>query len=462
MSKKTKTARLALILTLALLLTTIAQAPSPVRSSATELTQYFVHLPVVMVSHAAVPSVFGVRMQHVSHAFGLTEAIEASVPTVRSVTFSWKLIEPVRTSPPTYVWTSVDWLGLENAAHNGLELLATIHATPTWAQARPGYSCGPIKADQLDAFAQFLQALVNRFGGHPYHVHRWSVWNEPDVDWRLVNPDSGYGCWGDADQPDYGGGVYAQMLQAAYPAIKSAAPDAEVIAGGLLLNDPVSPSSRFVEGILQGGGGPYFDALGFHVYTYYLGSLGKMGNSNWPGSVTAIPEKAAFLQSLLDQYGFQHKALVTTEASLLVISGNPSPDSLETQAMYVGRAYAEALSLGLEDLIYYSMTDDWAGRNNGLLRANLSKKPSYYGYKTAVSFLSQASYLAPAAGYPAGVEGYAFALPNAQRTDVIWSIDGTPQTVTLPVGAAAYDRYGVGLGSGTVEVGYSPVYVVRH
>ncbi len=426
------------------------------------IAQYAIHMPLIMNKHVPIESIFGVRMQQVTDDFGLPEAVAAGAKTVRSVTFSWSLIEPVRTSPPTYVWTAVDTASLENAANSGLELIGNIHHTPSWAQALPGYSCGPIKADRLSAFAQFLQALVSRYSVHPYHVRHWSIWNEPDIDPLDAHlpPDSRIGCWGDADLPDFGGSAFGQMLQVAYPAIKAAAPEAEVIVGGLLLDKPSGVPSEFTRGILQGGGGPYFDVLGFNVYTYYQGALGVMRNGNWD-SITAIPEKAAFLRSVLDDYGFEDKPIMATEGSMLVISDNPTPDSLETQAMYVPRAYAEALSLGLTKLIYYSMTDDWEGRNNGLLRGDLSKKPSYYAYEAATSFFSQAYYTSLVSGYPVGVEGYAFGLISGNRMDVIWSIDGQPRMVAVPVGALAYDRYGVSLGSGTIQLGYSPVYVVK-
>jgi hypothetical protein len=458
--KRDQMGRLGLFFTIVSLVALLSQVSLPARAAEESAAGYRAFLPLVMGNHPPVSSIFGVRMQRVTVGFGLPEAIEAEVHVVNSVTFSWKGIEPTNTSPSNFRWWMVDETSLINAADNGLEIVGDIHETPDWAQARPGYSCGPIAAEHLDDFAQFLQAVVSRYGVHPYHVRFWKIWNEPDADYRLVEPDSGYGCWGDADAADYGGSVYAQMLKVAYPAIKAAAPEATVLVGGLLLNDATSSASKFMEGILQGGGGPYFDVLDYHAYTYYLG-LGKIGNSNWPGSTTAIPEKAEFLRSVLDEYGYSEKPLMVTEAAMLASTDNPTQNFLETQAMYVPQAYAEGLALGLKGVIYFSMTDDWENRSNGLLRDDLSKKPSYYAYQAATSFLSQAYYKAPATGYPDGVEGYAFAQLNAQEVDVVWSVDGTSRTVHLPADASAFDRYGASLGSGTIEVGYSPVYVVR-
>jgi hypothetical protein len=466
--KLTQTARLGLFLCVVL----ASLAPPTqglLRAQARYETQAKRYLPIVMQRHTPFASIFGVRMAQVSDAFGLQQAQEAGVRTVRSVTFFWSWIEPYPPSDPRhlYRWGTVDEASLIAAAENHMEMIGTIHWTPDWAQLWPGVGCGPMHPDYLGAFAQFMQALVGRYSQHPYHVHRWVIWNEPDVDPDLVTPSSLYGCWGDADDPYYGGGRYGAMLQAVYPAIKAVDSEAEVIVGGLLLDSPTNISSKFAEGILQAGGGPYFDVLAFHAYSYYTGVLGHMTNPKWPDSVTAVPDKAAFLRGVLEQYGFGDKPLMVTEAALVCWKQPPEPpsaDCLETQAMYVPRVYAEGLSLGLTELVYYSMTDDWEGRNTGLLRdTDLSKKPSYFSFRTALAFLAQAHHTAPVAGYPDSIAGYSSLVPNGTDVDVIWSIDGTPQRVYLPAGAVAYDRYGTAIVSPPdyVDVDYSPVYVVR-
>ena len=426
-------------------------------------------LPLITVDHAQPSSAFGVQMVAVDDARGLQQAVDADVHWVRSAVFSWQAIEPTRTNPPTYHWDQVDEASLLNAAQNAMRFLGQVHFSPSWAQKIPGYSCGPIRPDALDEFAQFLQALVSRYKQPPYNVHDWELWNEPDVDPSQVAPDSGYGCWGDKNDAYFGGGYYAEMLKVAYPTIKLADPQARVLVGGLLLdcdpNNQQCPAekrlpSMFLEGILRNGGGPYFSIVAFHSYTYYGGRLGAMSNPNWPGSVTAIPEKVSFLRGVLQEYGYQRKPLLGTEAAAQCFTA--TPDCLETQAMYVPRAFAESLALGLRAQIYYKMVDDgW--RNVGLLKRDLTSKPAYLAYATASLFLSAVQYQAVVDGYPAGIEGYAFARPrNGGNLDVIWSADGSPQSVPLPSGASAFDRYGASIGgSGTIQVDHSPVYVVR-
>ena len=258
------------------------------------------------------------------------------------------------------------------------------------------------------------------------------------------------------------------MLKKAYPAIKAADPRAQVLLGGLLLDcDPRNPpagkdctSSKFLEGILREGGGDYFDLVNYHAYTYYVGGATPIKNTNWPGSITGVPEKTKFLQEVLAQYGFADKPLINTEAALACKTA--TSDCMEAQAMYVPRVYAEALALGLEAQVYYAMVNEswW---HTGLLMPNLTPKPAYNAFKTASGFLEEARYQGPVTGYPARIQGYSFRRGNsASVLDVIWTRDGGDRTVILPAGATAYDRYGTLLAaSGTIQAGLSPVYIVK-
>jgi len=419
------------------------------------------YMPLVFRDYPPPPPVFGVEMHAINATHGLSEAVAAGPYWVRSPAFHWDRIEPARTNPPTYHWDAVDESSLRNAYENGLHLIATVKFTPSWAQKYPGSFCGPIAQDKFDEYAQFLKALVNRYKGSPYHIKYWELGNEPDH--GLVFGRQGYGCWGEVGDPYYGGRYYGEMLKVAYPAIKAADPTARVLIGGLLLDcDPNHPLpgrdctiSRFLEGILKAGGGPYFDIVSYHAYAYYGGSPGQIGNGNWPGAVTAIPEKTAFLRSVLNQYGYGGRALMNTESALLC--GTDSAGCRETQGMYMPRAYAEALALGLLSQVHYDMKGTWW--YSGLLYPDLSPKPAYHAYATAVDFLSAVEYVEPATGYPSGIEGYTFCQRDLSGyVDVIWSTSAASIPVTLPASASAYTRYGEVITS-PISVSYAPVYV---
>ncbi len=445
---------LALVTALALPSAGFSQEP-PVPSS--------LYLPLLSskFNNRLLHSVMGVEMTGaISNATGLAQAIEAGSYWVRFDAFVWDLIEPLESTAPNYRWEAVDETSLQTAAQNGLKVIAVVKFIPEWAQRFAGSGCGPIKSEALGKFAAFLTAAVNRYKNPPYNIKYWELMNEPDA--PLWYARTAYGCWGDVNDPEYGGAYYAQMLKAAYPAIKAADPQAQVLIGGLLLDNsneaPRNPA-RFLEGILRGGGGPYFDIVSFHGYGYYEDQLGRVSNPNWPGSYTTVPEKVAFIRRVLDRYGFAHKELFNTEAALYCLSEDP--DCLETQAMIVPRIFAESLAAQVQGVIYYALNCEY--RSLGLLYPDNSPRPSYRAYKTASSYLTRAAYQGLAAGYPAGIAGLSFYRSGLGYFDLIWSGTGVATAVMLPAGSAAFDRYGspLGTGGGVITVDYGPVYIQR-
>lgn len=408
-------------------------------------------------------SIFGMHMEgELARGDALDLAMDAGLRWVRYRVLDWDRIEPQRTDPPTYHWEVVDEAGLQEMARRGITVIAQVQFTPEWAQAVPGSFCGPIKAEAFPDLARFLQAAVARYSGAPYHVRYWEMGNEPDAALGLVPPRSVFGCWGDPADEYYGGRAYAQMLKVAYPAIKAQDPSALVLNGGLLLDRPSGGNDthpRFLEGILEGGGGDYFDILSFHAYSHYLGPR-QMGNPSWPGSPTVMPAKVAFIRDLLARYGQGDKPLMNTESALQC--GEPSVECLEMQAAHAARSYAEATALGLVAQIHYAwINEHW--RHTGLVLPDLEPKPAYYAYQAAASFLAGATYRGPAAGYPAGVQGRAFVTAaEGELLDVLWSQDGQAREVELPQGTLAYDHLGkpIPLDGALVLTG-DPVYVVR-
>ena len=452
------------------------QGSTPVTVQGTEAVSTTVHLPFVAKKEPMLHSIVGLQIHRITPEGGLAEAVNAGVTWVRFDTFRWNEIEPVRTDPPTYSWGRVRASNLINAQQNGMEVVAIVRGAANWALKTPGPICGPIDEGALKAFGEFMNALVARYSQPPYNVHYWEIGNEPDIDPDVV-PDlnSEYGCWGDWDDPYYGGRYYAEMLKVVYPAIKAADPQAQVILGGLLLGcDPRHPDgctgrpnadrpSRFLEGILLNGGGDYFDIMGYHSYSYwdFQSGLGFMGTPRWPGSDTVVPEKADFVREVLAQYGHGDKPVMNTEAALLCYDGQLPLGCREQQAVFIPRAFADAMAEGLESMIYYAITNDhWL--NTGLLRKeDRSPYQTYYSYVATSDYLSSAEYVGPAHGYPPGIEGHEFASPTG-RLDLVWSADSAPRSVVLAAGVSAYDHYGTLVGTGTtIRVDWHPVWVTK-
>ncbi len=393
----------------------------------------------------------------------------------RHDSFHWDLIEPVRTDPPTYDWSSVDEAALQNAAANGLQMIGLVQYAPDWAQKYAGIACGPVAEDALGAFGQFMAALAARYGD----VTHWELGNEPDVGATLVPPHSGFGCWGEPDELFYGGGYYAEMLEAVYPQIKTTNPNAQVLVGGLLLDcNPVAPPesppgsgnlrdctpTTFIEGVLAAGGGAYFDGISFHAYDYYYETVGYYGNVNWvsgfnrTGLEPVVTAKTRYLRDLLAQYGVDGKALINTETALLCGSGAGAeahchaPAFEQMKAGYVVQANAAAFAAGLRANLWYSLDSGW--------RATNLEGDAYRAFQFSAMQLADATYASPITNY-AGVIGYRFVRESGDFW-LLWSFDTEAHTVELPAQPGAlYDMLGEPLpASQTVEVGVLPVYVV--
>lgn len=428
---------------------------------------YFVYLPITL-NKFSTPSIFGVEFTENTSdtAFSQVSLTEPSWTRINGAI--WSAVSPNNTTERNWSALAATDDLLLKSSRGGMKVVLIIRGAPEWALKYPGVACGPIKSDALDDFALFLSDLVARYSVPPYHVKYWEVWNEPDVDPSLIPGNQVFGCWGDKNDLYYGGGYYAQMLKVAYPAIKAADPQAQVLVGGLLLDcDPRKllpgkncDSAKFLQGILNEGGGSYFDGVGFHAYDYYSGALGRYGNANWSstwdttGVVTR--SKVGFLQSLLMQYGVTGKFLMNTETALICDNCAGNQDFEQTKAYYVAQSYATAVSLKLDANIWFSATG-W--RNSGLLKNDLSPLPAYNAYAFARKEIGNVTFKA-ALSYP-GVMGYEFTQGNREIW-LVWSLDGDSHTIFLPsTPTAVYDVFGnpLSINGNAWNVTIAPVYI---
>lgn len=401
----------------------------------------------------------------------------------RSDYMHWDAIEPQDSDPKDYQWDMVNEADLLAARANGGETIANILFTPTWARKYPESACGPVSQAALDDFAKFMGELVRRYSKAPYQVKYWEIGNEPDIDRSLVAGDSFYGCWGEIGDPYYGGRYYAEMLKVVYPAIKAVDKNAKVIVGSLVLDcDPINPPetepgsgefrdctpSKFLEGILEAGGGDYFDGVGFHAYDYYYGQPGSYGSAGWhSASDTTGPvlvAKARYLKSLLRRYGYPDKELMNTELAVLCgKSGNEDycqgEDFMNTKAYYIAQASAAALTEGLRANIWYSLTG-WRG--SALVDRNGAPNAAFKAFKFATSIFDKAIYDGKVEGFD-GVLGYKFFVDN-RAFWLVWSLDGNEHNLSLAKKPAAIlDVYGKSL-DGNLEgselkVSVAPLYI---
>jgi hypothetical protein len=382
----------------------------------------------------------------------------------------WSEIEPVEGERHWDELASLEG-EMELAARSGMQLILVVRGTPAWAQSTSGYICSAVKPEKLPAFASFVGELVQRYSQPPYNVKFWEIGNEPDVAPQQVRSESPFGCWGEMGDPYFGGEYYATILKAVYPQVKANDPQAQVLIGGLLLDcDPVNPPqnkdctpSRYLEGILKGGGGGYFDAVSFHAYDYYTGPLSyENGNwhSKWDSTGPVSLTKARFVRSVLAAYGLAGKPLLNTEAGLLCRSEDAPECQTEaynlTKAYYIAQNNAMLQAEGVLGNLWFSL-EGW--RETELVDYNLNPLPAYTAYQFSASRLSGAAFVRSVTDYY-GVLVYEF-YREGTRLWVAWTLNGEKQFIELPeLPSAVYDTLGEPLeATQTLPVAFAPVYI---
>jgi hypothetical protein len=265
----------------------------------------------------------------------------------------------------------LDWAATERVVREaqacGLEVLGLLTYAPEWAHP-PGVGDHYPPTDP-DDFADFAAEAVRRF--RPLGVRTWEIWNEPNLAF----------FWDPAPDP----AEYADLLVAAYDAIKEVDSNAIVLTGGLArASDEPDGSSiapvTFLEGIYAAGGGDHFDAVAHHPYSFPAMPLDANGDN-------AFVDVTPRLHEVMQEHGDGSKEIWGTEM------GAPSTGGLSANfvAEYVTQAYTGWREWAFTGpLIWYSYRDagsdpDEPEDNFGLVRADFTaKEPALSAFKAAV------------------------------------------------------------------------------
>jgi polysaccharide biosynthesis protein PslG len=249
---------------------------------------------------------------------------------------------------------------VDAARARGLKVLVTIWRTPGWANDQAGELAPPAAAGD---FGRFMSWLASRFRGR---VSAYELWNEPD------SKDFFTGTVGQ----------YAALVRAAYPAVKAADPEAQVVLGG-----PVNNDTGWLRSVYRSGVGGFFDVLATHPY---------MAPADLPpetpdrgGDNVHLLTHVAAVHRLMAANGDGDKPIWFTELgwSSHANTGGEADwrrgVSLEQQADYTVRAIELVRTRFpfVTNMIIYNERDRATGDahldNYGILRRDLSEKPVY-------------------------------------------------------------------------------------
>jgi hypothetical protein len=427
-----------------------------------------IYLPIVFGRpEVAGPLSLGVQVNHISPETTV-RAADSGASWVRMRLY-WDAIEPENTTPENFRWSPGLDQELALYAANGVRVLLTIMRNPDWAAT---YPAGPIDKVDIGELAQFMQAVVARYGAPPYNVKHWEMYNEPDnaAEWRA--DDGGHGYFGDCPQ------AYVDVLEAVYQPIKEVDPAAQVVFGGMAYDGWESGfSESFLDDVLaimRAKGRYPFDIMNFHYYPLFA--------YKWEAYGTGIDiiGKTNYIRNKMAEYGAD-KPLICTETSMWSNCIDEDVEVLcgsdEKQGRYVPQVYARSRAVGLEFSIWYMLYDVdevWAW-DYGLLDANLNPKPSHQAYLTLGRQLLGTDFSRTLSLSETGssqVEAYEFLEQDGtHRIVVAWSNDGLDHPLRLPAAslvrvgkygeeATIYDSDdGQADGYVVVSIGPSPVYL---
>jgi hypothetical protein len=332
------------------------------------------------------------------------------------VPIEWGWIEPNNTIPENFRWPADFDEELARLAEMDVNVILTLMGNPTWAAT---YPAGPIDKVDIAELVEFMQAAVARYGVPPYNVKYWEIYNEPDNSWVSRAATGGWGYFG--HQPE----EYTLILRALYAPIKEVDPDARIVFGGLAYDNWSQGFVKdFLDKVLAGGGGAYFDVMNFHYFNYF--------QKVWDPYGVDIIGKTTYIRNRLESFGVA-KPFVCTEACK---GSNPGFGTEELQARYVVQLFARSKEADLDFTVWWWLYDysDLAMKC-GLLTAEGRPMLAYYAYQTLAREMAGTEYVRALSPLETGsehIEAYQFArVYDRWPVIVAWTNDNSDRTLSL-------------------------------
>ncbi len=320
----------------------------------------------------------------------LDAAQQAGATIVRAWVF-WPEVAPTRPSnaanpfDPAYRFDDLDEL-VRGAQARGMEVLLTPWGTPSWANGGKTPNYAPTNTAD---WTSFMNALALRYSGrYPAYpaVRFWSIWNEPNLNQFLAPQFVG--------QKDASPAIYAKLYRAAYSAIKSVNPTAQVAIGetsargrdkplgSSTTQDSHSPG-RFAQLLAAQKPALRFDAWSHHPYPTSR-TMAVLEKVRWPNvSLASLPQ---FEQAIDTLFHRKNTPIWLTEYGYETKPAQPKGVSPSKQAANARAALQVAANNPrVQMFIWFTFRDD-AGNpwKSGLVSNDGQKKPAYASFASTV------------------------------------------------------------------------------
>lgn len=355
-------------------------------------------------------------------AFWLPEEAAALNLGWERILFYWSEIQPEGPDDWNTLHVMEEWL--DEAQAEEREVVGLLKNTPPWATDGVPYGGVPrglylAHDDPDNLWANYVRRISEYYG--PRGVHRWIIWNEPDID---------QGVYGS----EWAGNVqdYYRLVKVASLVLQETDPEARVHLAGLTFwHDVVNGREQYLERFLRVAqadpeameNGYFFDVISLHIYF----------RSETVGDIVR------HIDDIQKQFGLD-KAIWINETNAAPTQDPEWPVDrpqfqldLEQQANYIVQAHALGFAAGAERIGIYKFFDVALGAGEesfGLVRADGSLRPAYYALQTTIDVLQD--FTSASARRDAEHYQVTFEQPRGQ-TDVLWA--RTAVTVTAAVTA---------------------------
>lgn len=301
------------------------------------------------------------------------------------------------------------------------------------------FGASPRNADEIAEYVRFCETVVKHYKGK---IKTYEVWNEYNLGWGRDNTPE----------------RYAELLKAAYTAIKAIDPEITV-TGGVVCSE----HSEWIRRMLKAGAYDYFDALSIHPYCSvtdlaYPDENQGQAEANVQAFKDVIAEFGPVKPVWISEMGWTTTAAIATDRN-------------EQAACYARLIAITEASDVIDGLTFYDLRDD------GL---NPFEMEHHWGIieskGTAVPNAAKEDYVALCAlNFMIGNANYTEKSvkdkikcikfdENGKTVNLLWSLDGE-KTVTVNVNGKAelYDMYGNFLsdicGEATLEINEHIIYI---
>ncbi len=255
----------------------------------------------------------------------LEKARDAGLSVVRQE-LPWAEIEP---NPGQFDWERWDTI-VRICSEYHLRVIVVLDTSPAWARSEWESANRWAPPANYSDFAQFAATVAARYGAI---IEAYQIWDEPNI-----SPH-----WGNGEIDPQG---YVELLKLASGAIRSADPQALIIAGGMAPTNEQSGKNlsdiQFLREISRRGAGEYYDILGIRALGFWSGPDDRQVSQD-----TLNFSRAILLREELVRRGQGDKPIWALDAGWCALptawQGALSPSGNDTEALQAERL-AQALN----------------------------------------------------------------------------------------------------------------------